>query len=325
MSMITVIVPVYKVEPYLRRCVDSILAQTYRNFELILVDDGSPDRCGEICEEYAKQDSRVIVLRQENGGLSAARNAGIDWAFQNSESKYLAFIDSDDWVLPEYLDALLVGVKKSGTVACCQCQEFRGQSHSACVSSCEWRIVPTREYWLQLGFMMTAWGKLYEKNLFKYIRYPVGRIHEDEYITHRILFQNEFVAETDAPLYCYYRRDDSITLSLWTRQRLDYIPGIEDQYTFFVAIKDEALIDLSARRLAHGYCGALQRTGENIYRQKLKVILRKHKLELIRHKTEYQLTCPVLFYTIWPFVRLYDVIKRRGVVGGIKQYCRKFG
>ena len=103
MAKISVIVPVYKVEKYLSRCVDSILAQTYRDFELILVDDGSPDRCGVMCEEYARQDNRSVVLRRENGGLSAARNTGIDWSFANGNSQFLTFIYIDDWIHPQYL------------------------------------------------------------------------------------------------------------------------------------------------------------------------------------------------------------------------------
>ena len=98
MANISVIVPVYKVEAFLNRCVDSILCQTYEDFEIILVDDGSPDTCGALCDEYARKDGRVHVIHQENGGLSAARNTGIDWAFANSTSRWLAFVDSDDWV-----------------------------------------------------------------------------------------------------------------------------------------------------------------------------------------------------------------------------------
>ena len=116
MAVISVIVPVYKVERYLKRCVDSILDQTFRDFELILVDDGSPDQCGEICEKYAKKDKRIIVLHRENGGLSAARNTGLDWIFANSNSIYVTFIDSDDWVHPQYLEILL-SVIESNKVA----------------------------------------------------------------------------------------------------------------------------------------------------------------------------------------------------------------
>ena len=103
---ISVIVPVYGVENYLPACIDSILAQTHEDFQLILVDDGSPDRCGAICDEYAAKDSRIVVIHQENGGLSAARNTGIDWVFDNSESRWLNFIDSDDIVSPVYLETL---------------------------------------------------------------------------------------------------------------------------------------------------------------------------------------------------------------------------
>ena len=111
MPEISVIVPVYKVEKYIHRCIDSILNQTFRDFELIMVDDGSPDNCGAICDEYAAKDNRVVVIHQENGGLSAARNAGIDWAFTNSNSEWLNFIDSDDWVHPEYLQKLYDAAK----------------------------------------------------------------------------------------------------------------------------------------------------------------------------------------------------------------------
>ena len=116
MAAISVIVPVYKVERYLKRCVDSILDQTFRDFELILVDDGSPDRCGEICEKYAEKDKRIVVLHRENGGLSAARNTGLDWIFANSNSTYVTFIDSDDWVHPQYLE-ILSRVIESNNVA----------------------------------------------------------------------------------------------------------------------------------------------------------------------------------------------------------------
>ena len=106
MAEISVIVPVYKVEPYLRRCVDSILAQTFSDIEVILVDDGSPDGCPAICDEYARLDKRVKVIHQKNGGLSAARNAGLDWVFANSDSQWISFVDSDDWVHPQFLEYL---------------------------------------------------------------------------------------------------------------------------------------------------------------------------------------------------------------------------
>ena len=106
MPKISVIVPVYKVEKYLRRCIDSILNQTFNDFDLILVDDGSPDSCGDICEKYEKTDNRITVIHRENGGLSAARNSGIKWALKNSDSEWITFVDSDDWLHPDYLKIL---------------------------------------------------------------------------------------------------------------------------------------------------------------------------------------------------------------------------
>ena len=136
MAQISIIVPVYKVEPYLRRCVDSILNQSFLDFDLILVDDGSPDTCGVICDEYAAKDSRVHVIHQKNGGLSAARNAGIDWAFAHSDSSWLTFVDSDDWIHPQMLEALHNAVRKDDTsVAVCGYQETSGEDPEFCRSS----------------------------------------------------------------------------------------------------------------------------------------------------------------------------------------------
>ena len=113
MANISVVVPVYKVEQFLHRCVDSILCQSYEAFDLILVDDGSPDNCGKICEEYAEKDSRVHVIHQKNGGLSAARNTGIAWSIANSDSRWIAFVDSDDWVHPRFLEKLGLALQES--------------------------------------------------------------------------------------------------------------------------------------------------------------------------------------------------------------------
>ena len=115
MSKISIIVPVYNVESYLARCINSILAQTFQDFDLILVDDGSPDRSGHICDEYAAHESRIHVIHQKNGGLSVARNTGIEWAFEKSNSRWISFIDSDDWIHPKYLEVLYSAVIRDHT------------------------------------------------------------------------------------------------------------------------------------------------------------------------------------------------------------------
>ena len=166
MPKISVIVPVYNVEAYLKRCVDSILAQTYTDFELILVDDGSPDNCPAMCDEYALQDRRVKVIHQQNGGLSAARNAGIDWGFQNSNSEWFSFVDSDDCVHPKYLEALLNAAIGSYV-------EFT-EDVPAIEIVAEPQIRNTEDFFIEKHVnAIIACGKLYRRKCFEEIRYPV--------------------------------------------------------------------------------------------------------------------------------------------------------
>lgn len=225
MPQISVIVPVYKVEPYLRRCVDSILAQTFTDFELILVDDGSPDNCPAICDEYAEKDIRVVVIHQQNGGLSAARNAGIDWAFANSDSQWLSFIDSDDWVHPEYLERLLDAALSNDTeIAFCTLTAFTEDDHGYQeVPFWEKPVYCVRESVEILheasvkrsgclsGHHVIACNKIYKKELFRDIRYPHGQVHEDEAVAHRVIGACKKVACIAEPLYYYRQHANSIT------------------------------------------------------------------------------------------------------------------
>lgn len=235
MPTISVIVPVYKVEKYIHRCVDSILGQTFADFELILVDDGSPDNCGAICDEYAAKDSRIIVIHQENGGLSAARNAGIDWAFANSDSQWLSFIDSDDWVHPEYLQRLLnAAVENNLPISICGYAETDGAEPTIPPETLAPVIWNTEEFYVKHNVNATiACGKLYRKECFRQLRYPLGKLHEDEFITYQILFTCGFVAVIAAPLYAYYSNPESITQSVWSSKKLVAYDALESQIAFF--------------------------------------------------------------------------------------------
>lgn len=235
MSIISVIVPVYKVEAYLERCINSILDQTFKDFDLILIDDGSPDTCGVICDEYAKLDKRVHVIHQKNGGLSAARNAGISWAFSNSNSKWLTFIDSDDWIHTQYLEALYLAVLEDNTeISVCAYEETDG--HSVDIDSAELKSkvwVPD-EFYYQYNVLATiACAKLYKKECFANIRYPEGKIHEDEFVTYKILFRYNKLSFVAAPLYAYFVNQDSITKSGWNPNRLLSIQAAEEQLEYF--------------------------------------------------------------------------------------------
>lgn len=234
MSKISVIVPVYKVEPYLRRCVDSILNQSFREFDLILVDDGSPDSCGAICDAYGAKDDRVHVIHQKNGGLSAARNSGIDWAFANSDSGWLTFIDSDDWVHRDYLKVLYEAAQAHQTgIAVCGFLQTQEQTEDAPICGGSVCLDAGSAYVDHYGMCMTACCKLYRKELFAQIRFPEGKLHEDAFVTHRLIFQAERVAVAEQGLYYYFYNPNSITRAAWKENRLDGLQAHEQRLAFF--------------------------------------------------------------------------------------------
>ena len=211
-ELISVIVPVYNVELYLCCCVDSILRQTYRNLEIILVDDGSTDQSGKICDEYARQDLRVTVVHQKNGGLSAARNTGIDRA----KGEYLSFVDSDDFIDERMLEVLytdLQAVKADAAVVGFQLFEKQNEIKSVELDSPVQSMTKQeaiRSTLIPDGMGDFAWNKLYKKELFQGIRYPLGRMMEDQGTTYRIFLQCKKVAYHPVGLYYYYQRPDSI-------------------------------------------------------------------------------------------------------------------
>ena len=173
MPEISVIVPVYKVEQFLHRCVDSILSQSFADFELILVDDGSPDNCGAICEDYKAKDSRIHVIHRENGGLSAARNTGIDYVMAHSDSEWIAFVDSDDWVHPDYLRVLYdTAVQTRSDISACGF--FRTEGGAFPVDQdVSVQCLDADDYYcgqVHGGVTAVAWNKLYRKSLFKDLR-----------------------------------------------------------------------------------------------------------------------------------------------------------
>ena len=200
MASTTAVIPIYKVEKYLSRCVESILLQTFTEFELILVDDGSPDCCGSICDEYAKKDSRVTVIHKKNGGLSDARNAGIEWAFACSENEWLTFIDSDDWIHSKYLEVLTNAVRETNCqISICGFQETSNEVAEESTNSLNCELYDTETFFCEKNVnAVVAWGKLYRKELFCNIRYPFGKLHEDEFTTYKLLFANSKLSVNSA-------------------------------------------------------------------------------------------------------------------------------
>jgi len=257
MPQISIIVPVYKVEPYIHRCVDSILNQTFTDFELILVDDGSPDNCGVICDEYATKDSRIHVIHQENGGLSAARNSGIDWVFQNSDSEYFSFIDSDDWVHPRYIELLYTGIcKYNANISQCLFLETDGNTASESVGE-EIVSMPPDEEYLNC-YNPHAWGKLYKRKCFEGLRYPDGKLFEDVAIWYKLLFCEEKIVIVKSQLYYYLIREGSIVNSNWTPAHLDQVYAWEEQLVFLRTYPNQKVYTAANKRylwvLSHQMC-----------------------------------------------------------------------
>lgn len=235
MPQISVIVPVYRAEKFLHRCVDSVLGQTFRDFELILLDDGSPDGSGAICDAYAARDSRVRAIHQKNAGVCAARNTCLDWVLSNSDSQWIFFIDNDDWMHPETLERLHRAALEQGTkIAVCGYAQTEGENPAVSPE----QLTPER--WLPKDFYMqrfvnatVCWGKLYHRSCFDGERYPVGKHMEDEFLTYRLLFAQEALTVIPAPLYAYYFNPTGITKSAWTPKRLDAWEAYEQQIAFF--------------------------------------------------------------------------------------------
>ena len=220
--LVSVIVPVYKVEPYLKRCLDSLVNQTLKEIEIIAIDDGSPDRCGEICDAYAAWDGRIRVVHQENAGVSAARNVGIELA----RADYLMFVDPDDWVDPDYCRLpYQTAMEYSADLILFPYYRHAHGRNRICAPN-DLDGVKTRDEAVKLLFHGIGVGptnKCYHRKLFSKLRFPEGRLYEDDAVTHQAAYSAENVYLLSCPLYYYYRRKGSTT-QLPTHQ------SIEDRY-----------------------------------------------------------------------------------------------
>lgn len=248
--LISVIVPIYNVEKYLARCVDSIVNQTYKNLEIILVDDGSPDRCPQMCDDYAKKDSRIKVVHKKNGGLSDARNAGMAVA----TGEYISFIDSDDYVSDDFFECLLdVMNKENSDIAECSVVKFyednRFDEFSDDLSV---KTYDTQDAMSALiaenPFHQHVWNKLYKTELVKDIPYAVGKLNEDEFWTYRVFGRANKVARINKTMYYYFQRSSSIMGVGYNIRRLDALEGKANRQKYiennFPDLSTQAKIDL---------------------------------------------------------------------------------
>lgn len=253
MPQISVIVPVYKVEPYIHSCVDSILEQTYTDFELILVDDGSPDNCGAICDEYAKKDNRIKVIHKSNEGAASARNVGLKCA----RGDYIAFIDSDDAVAPVYIERLYdmitendADISSIGKSIDFSDKETVGSLSPVCCDSVE--VISGREACFSIYNMddkvsIVPWGKLYKKKLFDEIKYPVGMICEDDATTPKLYFLSDKVAINRDKTYFYRQQPNSVMHRKFTEKRFDGVRAVDICIDFFQQRNEDEIVRLAKR------------------------------------------------------------------------------
>ena len=199
MDLISVVVPVYNIEKYIRECVDSIRSQTYSLLEIWLIDDGSSDNSGAICDEYLKLDDRINVVHKANGGLSDARNCGI----RNATGRWIAFIDGDDWIHPQMLEFLYsAAIEMNADIACCRLEKFYDGSFIDNKQSFakSYKCYDKNEAIVRIPEIgQEACNKLYKKRIFDNVTFPFGRFHEDEFTIHRIIWNSGKIVQTNLP------------------------------------------------------------------------------------------------------------------------------
>ena len=311
--MISVIVPVYKVEPYLRQCIDSIINQTCRDLEIILVDDASPDQCGAICDEYAAKDSRIRVFHlPENKGLSAARNIGLD----NAKGDYIGFVDSDDWIEPDMYEVLLKQVSEADIVECRTANKNQ--------------IYNTKEALKALlkgNINDVVWDKLYRAEMLKDIRFPEGRNFEDVAVMHKVIAgAGTVIILNNGPQYHHMERVDSISEDHTAKNLLDYADAYLQRYRFYCETKSYLETDLILRSAATGiskvwrWWACCEAGDKRRYENRID--------ELTRFNREH---IPLLGCASWPmFLRVSALFMRSKsrlafrIVYGLNQLCRMF-
>lgn len=276
--LISVIVPVYNVEKYIERCIVSIVEQTYKNLEIILVDDGTPDKSGVICDEWAQRDNRIVVYHKQNGGLSDARNYGT----VKANGELITYIDSDDYVLPEYVEYLYNNlVAYDADISCCDFEcvykadrnlKFKENDKIINVDKVTGKNacydLMAGIYW---QYYVVAYGKLYKKQIIDKYQYPIGRYHEDEATTYKYLYSADYVVKGDKKLYAYYQNAAGITHNKSERNHRDVVWALNERSAFFKEKQDRKMEILSWSSLMsyyiyRNYDGRPKRFNKEVYK-----------------------------------------------------------
>lgn len=247
-ELISVIIPIYKVEPYLNRCIQSIVDQTYSNLEIILVDDGSPDRCPEICDEWEKKDNRIKVIHKENGGLSDARNAGM----QVMTGDYVSYIDSDDWISKDMYEKMLRTIKQQKADICeCRFEKTSGDIKYDKKSHTDNVNILNKEEALKAvveeKINPVVWNKIYKREIAEGLFFEKGKCNEDEFWTYKAVDRAEKIIQIEDICYYYFFREDSIINETYKIQRLDALEARYQRMKYLEKYPD--IYGIAKRRL----------------------------------------------------------------------------
>lgn len=311
-DLISVIIPIYKVEEYLRQCIESVIGQTYKNLEIILVDDGSPDNCGKICDEYAERDKRIKVIHKENGGLSSARNAGLDIA----TGEYISFIDSDDYVANNFIETLYtLSIENKADVV--ECDFVRFEEEVELFNDVKKEIVRYSSTEMQKRIYsdlcirtVVVWNKLYKKCIYDKLRFPVGKINEDEFTTYKAFDKtSKKIVTTNEALYYYRYNENSIMGKKFNEKRLDVLDAYEERKEYFKSRKNDLLYEITVEKYQNLLKKCYILTKESIenpnkYLKNIKNILKENNKEyqkLTKIKYEKKIRMNLFIY----FTELY--------------------
>lgn len=265
MDLISIIIPFYNVEAYLERCILSVINQTYTNLEIILVDDGSTDRCRDLCDLWAAKDSRIIAIHQKNQGVSTARNTGL----RATSGDYILQVDSDDYIAPNTVELLIRTAKNTDAdITICDFEKGSSSDFSFDSSSAEQAYVIDNQTALQQIYsnshnalrFVVPWCKLCKRSIYDGIQYPDGKIFEDIYVTHKLLHRCSKITMLNVPLFYYFQRPDSIMNATFSMRKLDYLQALVDRVDFFRSNDLQTLAQIAYDELLHSLIWEYSRT-----------------------------------------------------------------
>lgn len=314
LPLISVIIPIYNVEKYLPRCIESVISQSYKNLEIILVNDGSTDNCSKICDNYLLKDSRISVIHKKNGGASSARNEGLE----KVRGEYITFVDSDDYIHPLFVEKLF-RLCEDHRCKLAQCDfeqgtedEFNERPQKAItkIMSKE-NLFDTRE------FKIIPCGKLYHKSLFLDVRFPEGKIHEDEFVTYKLGYYANQVVLTNEKMYYYFQSPNSVMRNNSKFIKLDFIEAYTERIEFFdtkdeVKLKNISIKEYCIRLML--YFIKLKNSQNNIKQSKFVFDLFKENYNLIRKEKFICIKEKIILMTFLYFPNVFSkIIKLMGV------------